>query len=344
MQPKNPIMRHFVYAHLPEKLQAVSKPVGELAEIMDARLPDGPEKSAGLRKLLEAKDCFVRAALGCVVFFCLSPFCLSSDDWQPSTRETAAYPGPIMNLLAGRGRPSCPPGQSCPPQYGPRVVPRSQQRYDAAAQQPQLPSTYSQPAGPDLSKYALKSELQNFATRADLQAVKSQIATIAADGQANKQTLDDLRTAHNKNAKTLADDLKTVMEATGAKLTELNGRIEAVAQTPAGEHVLDRGGNWLDQAVGFSATAALKAAFTFAGLPGAAAIAAAWLIGRKLRPEIQNLKSNPGAPGENGSAVAGGGGADPFRAAPAGTTPARARPAGGTDYNPRTDTDYRAHR
>ena len=27
-------------------------------------LPDGAEKSAGLRKLLEAKDCFVRAALG----------------------------------------------------------------------------------------------------------------------------------------------------------------------------------------------------------------------------------------------------------------------------------------
>jgi hypothetical protein len=27
-------------------------------------LPDGPELSAGLRKLLEAKDCFVRAAIG----------------------------------------------------------------------------------------------------------------------------------------------------------------------------------------------------------------------------------------------------------------------------------------
>jgi hypothetical protein len=31
---------------------------------MEAELPDGPEKSAGMRKLLEAKDCFVRAALG----------------------------------------------------------------------------------------------------------------------------------------------------------------------------------------------------------------------------------------------------------------------------------------
>lgn len=27
------------------------------------QLPDGPELTAGLRKLLEAKDCFVRAAL-----------------------------------------------------------------------------------------------------------------------------------------------------------------------------------------------------------------------------------------------------------------------------------------
>ncbi|PRY56421.1 hypothetical protein B0I28_10970 [Glycomyces artemisiae] len=30
---------------------------------MIAALPDGPELTAGLRKLLEAKDCFVRAAL-----------------------------------------------------------------------------------------------------------------------------------------------------------------------------------------------------------------------------------------------------------------------------------------
>lgn len=60
---KNPIMKHFAYAHLPEHLQAVSKPIGELAEKMNDELPDGPEKSAGLRKLLEAKDCMVRAKL-----------------------------------------------------------------------------------------------------------------------------------------------------------------------------------------------------------------------------------------------------------------------------------------
>lgn len=53
----------FDYAHLPAHLQEVSKPVGELAELMKETLPDSAEKSAGLRKLLEAKDCFVRAKL-----------------------------------------------------------------------------------------------------------------------------------------------------------------------------------------------------------------------------------------------------------------------------------------
>jgi len=60
----NAIMKYFKYDHLPEHLQEVSKPIGDLAKEMDDTLPDGPEKSAGLRKLLEAKDCLVRAKLG----------------------------------------------------------------------------------------------------------------------------------------------------------------------------------------------------------------------------------------------------------------------------------------
>ena len=56
-------IKYFAFAHLPPKLQAVSKPLGELAEKLEALLPDGPEKSAGMRKLLEAKDCFVRCAI-----------------------------------------------------------------------------------------------------------------------------------------------------------------------------------------------------------------------------------------------------------------------------------------
>nr|ELR5264573.1 hypothetical protein [Providencia rettgeri] len=60
----NPIMKYFEYQHLPAHLQEVSKPIGALAKQMDELLPDGAEKSAGLRKLLEAKDCLVRAKLG----------------------------------------------------------------------------------------------------------------------------------------------------------------------------------------------------------------------------------------------------------------------------------------
>lgn len=59
----NPIMQHFKYSHLSDRLQTVSQPICDLAAQMDATVPDGPEKSAGLRKLLEAKDCLVRAAL-----------------------------------------------------------------------------------------------------------------------------------------------------------------------------------------------------------------------------------------------------------------------------------------
>jgi hypothetical protein len=56
-------MKFFEYAHLPPRLQLTSRPIGELAKYFDEGLPDSAEKSAGIRKLLEAKDCLVRAAL-----------------------------------------------------------------------------------------------------------------------------------------------------------------------------------------------------------------------------------------------------------------------------------------
>ena len=59
----SPILKYFEYSHLPEKLKAVSEPFSKLAWELENNLPDGAEKSAGLRKLLEAKDCMVRAAL-----------------------------------------------------------------------------------------------------------------------------------------------------------------------------------------------------------------------------------------------------------------------------------------
>lgn len=57
------IMQFFAYAHLPGHLQAVSKPFAELAESITAQLPRNPERTVALRKLLEAKDAAVRAAL-----------------------------------------------------------------------------------------------------------------------------------------------------------------------------------------------------------------------------------------------------------------------------------------
>jgi hypothetical protein len=56
------ILAFFAYSHLPEHLQEISKPFHVLAWDMAGRVA-GPELTAGLRKLLEAKDCMVRAAL-----------------------------------------------------------------------------------------------------------------------------------------------------------------------------------------------------------------------------------------------------------------------------------------
>lgn len=52
----------FTYEHLPEHLQSVSKPFCQLARDVAASLT-GAEATVCLRKLLEAKDCAVRAKL-----------------------------------------------------------------------------------------------------------------------------------------------------------------------------------------------------------------------------------------------------------------------------------------
>lgn len=59
----DPMLQFFGYSHLPSHLQEISKPFGELAEKMVATLPRNPERTAGLRKLMEAKDCAVRALI-----------------------------------------------------------------------------------------------------------------------------------------------------------------------------------------------------------------------------------------------------------------------------------------
>lgn len=59
----NRLIKYFTWAHLPECLQTTSRECCDLARMMDDELPESAEKTAGLRKLLEAKDCFVRAKM-----------------------------------------------------------------------------------------------------------------------------------------------------------------------------------------------------------------------------------------------------------------------------------------
>jgi hypothetical protein len=57
------MLQFFTYGHLPEHLGKVSLPFCQLAEEICATLPSNPERTVALRKLLEAKDCAVRALL-----------------------------------------------------------------------------------------------------------------------------------------------------------------------------------------------------------------------------------------------------------------------------------------
>jgi len=57
------LLQFFEYGHLPANLQTVSKPFGDLAQEVVKATPKNPERTTALRKLLEAKDCAVRALL-----------------------------------------------------------------------------------------------------------------------------------------------------------------------------------------------------------------------------------------------------------------------------------------
>ena len=56
-------MQFFAHAHLPPHLAAISRPFGELAEVVHGTTGDNPERAAALRSLLVAKDAAVRALL-----------------------------------------------------------------------------------------------------------------------------------------------------------------------------------------------------------------------------------------------------------------------------------------
>ena len=57
------IMQFFAYQHLPEHLQAASKPFADLAQQIQQMAAPNPERTVALRKLLESKDAAVRAVL-----------------------------------------------------------------------------------------------------------------------------------------------------------------------------------------------------------------------------------------------------------------------------------------
>lgn len=71
------LMQFFKFDHLKEPLASVSKKFHDLAHEMDEYLPNNPEKTVAIRKLLEAKDCAVRA-----VFF-------KNEDPQPKPETEA---------------------------------------------------------------------------------------------------------------------------------------------------------------------------------------------------------------------------------------------------------------
>jgi len=58
-----PMLQFFEFTHLPEHLQIVSAWFYDVAHGIVVTLPRNPERTVALRKLLEAKDCAVRAAI-----------------------------------------------------------------------------------------------------------------------------------------------------------------------------------------------------------------------------------------------------------------------------------------
>lgn len=61
--PPHPLLQFFTYEHLPSGLREISAPFSDLAWKIWRELPQNAEQTTALRKLLEAKDCAVRARI-----------------------------------------------------------------------------------------------------------------------------------------------------------------------------------------------------------------------------------------------------------------------------------------
>lgn len=57
------LIQFFTFKNLPINLQEVSMQFSDLANWMIENLPENPESTVAVRKLLEAKDCAVRSIL-----------------------------------------------------------------------------------------------------------------------------------------------------------------------------------------------------------------------------------------------------------------------------------------
>ena len=62
-EQREPMLQWFAYEHLPEPLRSVSSEFRIIAEEIVRVVPRNPERTVALRKLLEAKDCAVRALI-----------------------------------------------------------------------------------------------------------------------------------------------------------------------------------------------------------------------------------------------------------------------------------------
>lgn len=57
------MLQFFAFDHLPPHLKEISAHFRDLALVIVSQTPPNPERTTALRKLLEAKDCAVRAVI-----------------------------------------------------------------------------------------------------------------------------------------------------------------------------------------------------------------------------------------------------------------------------------------
>lgn len=87
LDPEEPMLRWFRYAHLPKALQDVSMPFAVTAVRMVDTLSRSAERTVALRKLLESKDAAVRARIFDID---LQPVTLPPQTYTPPPSPTTA--------------------------------------------------------------------------------------------------------------------------------------------------------------------------------------------------------------------------------------------------------------